>query len=253
MKKKHSLIIGGTRGIGRELVKMLAEEGGIVSVIGKREPAEGDKNVPNTAYWAIDIADKTGLSRALDDIVRRNGKINNLVFLQRYKGKEDAWAGEMETTLTVTKEIIEALSDKFADNGDASIVMASSIFGRFIADGQPLGYHVAKAGLEQMVRYFAVTLGPKGIRVNGVSPFTVLKEESKDFYLRNKELHDLYRKIVPLKRMGTSEDVANVIAFLCGEKASYINGQIITIDGGLSLKWQESLARGLTDDGKRIK
>lgn len=94
-----------------------------------------------------------------------------------------------------------------------------------------------------MVRYYAVTLGPRRIRVNSVSPGTVLKDESKDFYLKNEQLYNLYKGIIPLGRMGTAEEVANVVAFLCSSKASFITGQNIVVDGGLSLIWQETLAR----------
>jgi NAD(P)-dependent dehydrogenase (short-subunit alcohol dehydrogenase family) len=72
-----------------------------------------------------------------------------------------------------------------------------------------------------------------------------LKDESKEFYLNNKPLFELYEDIVPLKRMGTTEDSANVIRFLCSSQASFVTGQSILIDGGLSLQWPESMARGL--------
>ena len=115
-----------------------------------------------------------------------------------------------------------------------------------MGEGQALGYHVAKAGLNQMMRYYAVNLGRKGIRVNAVTPFTFLKEESRDFYMKNQALHDLYRKITPLGRMATAEDSARVIAFLCSPGAGFVNGQNIYVDGGLSLVWPETLARNLS-------
>ncbi|HEX8096589.1 MAG TPA: SDR family oxidoreductase, partial [Pyrinomonadaceae bacterium] len=94
-------------------------------------------------------------------------------------------------------------------------------------------------------RYYAVKLGPRGVRVNCVSPGAVLKDESKDFYLKNERLYNLYRRITPLGRMATSEEIADVVTFLCGPKAAFITGQNIIVDGGLSLGWHESLARGL--------
>jgi NAD(P)-dependent dehydrogenase (short-subunit alcohol dehydrogenase family) len=249
MKAKHSLIVGGTRGIGRALVKTFAEENHVLSVIGRRPPPETDQLIPNVHYWMVDLLDRERLLVVLAEIIGKSGKLNNLIFLQRYRGKEDDWAGEIETTLTATKCVIEHLAEEFDEAGEKSIVIVSSVFGRFVGEGQALSYHVAKAGLDQMIRYYAVALGPRGIRVNGVSPFTFLKEESKDFYLQNKKLYNLYQRIVPLGRMGTAEEIANVILFLCSPKASFITGQNIVVDGGLSLVWQESLARKLTSEG----
>jgi NAD(P)-dependent dehydrogenase (short-subunit alcohol dehydrogenase family) len=225
---------------------MWAKEGCVLSVIGKREPTDSDTNIPQVDYWIFDVSDKQKMFSKLDEIVGKNGKIDSLVLLQRYRGKENDWEGEFETSVTATRNIIEKLEEHFYEEGDKSIVVVSSVIGSFVASGQMLSYHVAKAALEAMVRFYAVELGSKkGIRCNSVSPFTVLKEESCDFYLKNKGLCELYKEIVPLGRMGTAEEVANIIKFLCSADSSFVNGQNIVIDGGLSLIWQESLARNI--------
>jgi len=242
----HSLIIGGTRGMGREVVKLLSAAGHTVSVIGRRDPPDADKTIPNTSYFVADLADTEGLKSTLAKIVKASGKLGYLVFCQRYRGKDDDWKGEFDISLTATKVTVETLQDEFVVDGDKGIVMVSSVFGDYVGEGQAVSYHMGKAGLNQMMRYYAVNLGRKGIRVNGITPFTFLKEESRDFYLNNKPLHDLYCKMVPLGRMSTSEDGAKAIAFLCSSQASFINGQNIYIDGGLSLVWPETLARKLT-------
>lgn len=245
MKRKHTLIVGGTRGTGRALVRTFAALDHVVSVIGRRPPPKSDLQVPHVHYWMVDLLDEKHLSKVLSEIVRTNGKLSSLVFCQRYRGQEDAWNGDFQTSLTTTKNAIEQLADAFDETGDKAIVIVGSVASRFIAEEQPLGYHVAKAGLTQMVRYFAVVLGRKGIRINGVSPSTILKEESKNFYMEHKELLGLYKRIIPLGRMGTAEEISNVIEFLCSRKSSFITGQNIVVDGGLSLQWHESLARKL--------
>jgi NAD(P)-dependent dehydrogenase (short-subunit alcohol dehydrogenase family) len=123
--------------------------------------------------------------------------------------------------------------------------MISSIASRSVADEQDEGYHAAKSGLLGLCRYYAHRLGPREIRVNCVSLGTILKENSKKFFLEQKELHELYCRITPLRRMGTAKEVAEVVGFLLSEKASFITGQEIVVDGGVGLQWQESLARGL--------
>jgi NAD(P)-dependent dehydrogenase (short-subunit alcohol dehydrogenase family) len=102
---------------------------------------------------------------------------------------------------------------------------------------------VAKAGLVQMARYYAVALAPRGIRVNAVSPGVVLKDEARAFYRGKPELLRLYGRIIPGGRMTEASEIAQVAAFLCSPKSSAINGQEIVADAGLSNRWQESLTR----------
>ena len=116
---------------------------------------------------------------------------------------------------------------------------------RLVGEGQPASYHVGKAAANHLMRHAAVNLGRNGIRSNTVTPFTFLKEESCEFYLANDKLMKLYEGIVPLGRMGSAADSANVIAFLCSPEAAYVTGQNIYVDGGLSLVWPETLARKL--------
>jgi len=153
--------------------------------------------------------------------------------------------GEIQVSMTATKSLIDGLTSKFVPEGDKGIVVVSSVFGDYIGEGQPLSYHVGKAGLNHIARFYAVNLGQRKIRVNAVTPFTFLKEESKDFYLNNKELLDLYEEIIPLGRMGSAVDSANAVAFLCSPAASFISGQNLYVDGGLSQVWPETLARKL--------
>ena len=243
----HSIIIGGTRGLGRVVTRQFAARGDVVSVVGRTELPAEDMGAGKIKCYKADIDDKESICSTLDELVMENGEVNYCVFLQRYRGKDDDWEGEFQTTLTATKNIVEHLSPHFSESGDNGLVMVSSVFSQYVGEGQAISYHVAKAGLDQMMRYYALNLGSRNIRVNGISTFTFLKEESREFYLKNKPLIELYESIVPLKRMGTTEDSANVISFLSSGQASFVTGQSILIDGGLSLHWPESLSRRLKE------
>jgi NAD(P)-dependent dehydrogenase (short-subunit alcohol dehydrogenase family) len=216
-----------------------------VSVMGRHEPPKQDRGLSNVKHWIVDLLDDKAAMRVARKVIGTHGPLNYLVFCQRYRGKEDDWTGEMQVSLTATKQIIEALEPRFSPAGDKGIVLVSSVFGERVGEGQALSYHIGKAGINHMARFYAVNLGRKGIRVNAVTPFTFLKDESKDFYLNNKELYALYQEIIPLGRMGTATDSANVVAFLCSPAAAFVNGQNIYVDGGLSLVWPETLARKL--------
>ena len=245
IQQPHTLVIGGTRGIGKAVVRNFACQTHVLSVIGRRLPAQLPAASRQMGQWSVDLSDQGRLAAALSEIVERNGRINNLIFLQRYRGNGDLWRGELEISLTATKAVIERLAGEFRDDESQSIVIIGSNASRFVAEEQPVGYHAVKAALVQMARYYAYTLGPRQIRVNCVTPGTVLKDESRDFYLKNRQLQALYKRITPLGRMGTAEEIADAVAFLCSPKASFITGQDIVVDGGISLPWQEGLARKL--------
>ena len=237
----HILIIGGSRGIGGSYAKAMAAQGYKISVIGKHKPNYDTSDYVDICYWQIDLRDSDMVLSTISRIISKNGILDSLVFFQRYREEGDDWQGEIETSLTATKNIIEALSDKFNKGG--SIVIVSSLASYYIADEQPLSYHIGKAALSQMARFYAFSLGPKKIRVNSLHFGAVLKDESKEFYRKNKELYDIYCRITPLGRMATTEDIVNAIDFLCSEKASFITGQGIVVDGGISIQSHESLAR----------
>ncbi len=243
--KQHSVIVGGTRGIGRELAKKFSNQGHGVSIVGRRGFKPEDKKIPNAYFWMLDVAHQDKITGVFQEIIRQNGKINNLIFSQRFRGESDPWNGELEVSLTATKSIIECVKENFHKSKGGAIVIISSIASQYVANEQPASYHIGKAGLVQLGRYYAVMLGPRGIRVNMISPATIIKEESKKFYQNNQKLVDLYQSIVPLGRMGTSQDIAQLVSFLCSPKSSFITGQNIVVDGGVSLQWHESLARKL--------
>lgn len=216
---KHSLVIGGTRGIGKAIAARLTASDMTVSIVGR-----------STA--------------SATELVTRHGPLSNLIFCQRYRGTEDVWLGELETSLTLTKSLIDLLApSKFALPG--SIVIVSSQIANTVADEQPVGYHVAKAGLENMARFYAVKLGKHGIRVNCVAPGVTLKPENCDYYTRTLEgiaKAKMFDGLYPLGGMTTADDVAEVVWAICYHMPR-VTGAVIPVDGGAHCLNQESVAR----------
>ncbi|MBR9691148.1 SDR family oxidoreductase [Candidatus Woesearchaeota archaeon] len=227
MAKDHTIIVGGTKGTGVVIANAFAKKSNVVSVIGRTKP----KRNLSVDFFELDLEKTENVKKVLKKVIDKNGKVKNLIFTQRYRGNEYSWQGELQVSVNATKEVIEYCTDKFEESG--SIVIISSVASLYIVKEQPLAYHVAKAAQNKMVDYYAARLGEKDIRVNGILPGTIdkgLKEPSKNL-----------KKEVPLKKMVTPAEIANMIKFLCSNDASGLTGQKIVMDGGVSLLGQESL------------
>ena len=138
MKAPHSLIVGGTRGIGRELVDHFVRSGHRVSVIARRPPERKTKR-KGVRYWPVDIRDEDALRSVLTRLTKETGKINHLIFFQRFRGSGDTWRGKIETSLTGTKAVVELLQDIICA-GEKAIVVVSWINPSLIAGDLPIGY-----------------------------------------------------------------------------------------------------------------
>jgi NAD(P)-dependent dehydrogenase (short-subunit alcohol dehydrogenase family) len=188
----------------------------------------------------------TALGHTVTPAVRTSGgdielsakQVDAILFCQRFRGAGDEWMGELKATLTLTKRVCEWASEHMKQG---SIVSMSSVAAVSVEEEQPVGYHVCKAGLNAMMEYYAGTLAP--IRFNSIIPGLTVKPEARAFYDANPELERVYTDITPLGRMGTVEDIANLVDFLISPKSSYLTGQTITLDGGIGLRSHWALAR----------
>jgi NAD(P)-dependent dehydrogenase (short-subunit alcohol dehydrogenase family) len=240
----HALILGGTRGLGRAVVETLGADGYRVCAVARRVPPPADR-LSGVHYVAADLVDPLKAAKAWDDALAWGGPLSALVAVQRFRGEGDPWQGEIETSVRATRDAVEALAPRFA-RGGGSIVLAGSVASHLVAAEQPAGYHVAKAALRQLARYYAVVLGPRRIRVNLVSPAAMVKRDSRATRDVRAREQALLSRVIPLGRAPRANEVAGVVAFLCGPRAALITGQDLVIDGGLSLLAHEGLARRLS-------
>lgn len=238
----HAVVVGGTRGLGRVVVERFLARGCAVSVVSRQRPDDFPDRSDLT-HFPADLERSDSFAGLWREIADANGPIRYLVLSQRFRGQGDPWAGEIQVGLTASRDLIEGFSGHFTDDGDRAIGVVSSVYAEFVGSSQPVGYHVVKGGLNAMVRHYAATLGRRGIRVNAIMPLTYLKQESRIFYEQNEKLMETYRRLVPLGRLGTAEECADALDFLCSTRASFINGQSLFLDGGVSTVWQEEVAK----------
>jgi NAD(P)-dependent dehydrogenase (short-subunit alcohol dehydrogenase family) len=242
MSSGHAVVVGGSRGLGLAVVEKFLARGCTVTVLSRR-PALHHAGHAMVRHVAIDLESDSGVDGVWNTVRELAGPISYLVLCQRFRGEGDPWQGEIQVGLNASRALIEGFKEHFVDSGDRAIGIVSSVYAEFTGSSQPVGYHVVKAGLNGMVRFYAATLGRRGIRVNAIMPLSYIKQESREFYQSKTELLAVYDQFVPLRRMGEANDSANALDFLCSDKAAFINGQNLFVDGGVSVVWPEEVAK----------
>jgi len=230
------LIFGASRGIGRVLADKLASEREDDVYVFARTWEE--RGIPNQKFIKSDFENINEFEDNLSGFCAKVGKINSVIFCQKYRGPEVSWAGEIDVALSSTKIAVETCVQNMTEG--SSVIVIGSNAGHLIAPDQSVAYHASKAALEQMVRYYAVKYGNRKISFNVVSPAITLKPENEKFYEENCDLRRAIEDVIPMGRMCKSSDIVEAVSFFMG--SSFITGQVLAVDGGLSLCTHESIA-----------
>jgi 3-oxoacyl-[acyl-carrier protein] reductase len=223
---KKTLILGGSRGIGSVIKQVLVARGDFVYTASRGDFL--DKN-----HIKVNLPNKIEIDE--------NVRLNYIIFAHRYRGK--CWDEDFDVTVKAIDILINQMENSFCD--EAAIVILGSNAGHFVLNEQSASYHATRAALIGLTKYYAAILGKKGIRCNLVMPTTLIKPENAHFFTETNNIRKLIERITPLCRMGCAQDIANAVDFLCSEKSSFITGQSLFVDGGLSIMGQETIAREL--------
>ncbi|HUY65645.1 MAG TPA: SDR family NAD(P)-dependent oxidoreductase [Acidimicrobiales bacterium] len=235
------VVTGGASGIGRATARRMAEEGAAVAIVdidgdGARDVA---RELDGTAHVA-DVTDAEGLRTAVDAASRSMGGITTM-FNNAGIGNQSPlhdWAPEewdrlVAVNLTGVYLGFRAAVPHIRASGGGCVVSTASISGIRPAAGEA-PYSAAKAGVAAITASAALEYGPQ-IRVNAVSPGMVLTALTEPLLQFLPHERDRFNRSTPLGRIGTPEDVADVVVFLCSPLARFITGQNIVVDGGLTL------------------
>ena len=234
------LITGGSRGIGAECVRKFAKEGNVVSFIyNKSDEAAGElsRQTGATAIKA-DLEDLNALKLAVNAAAAKMGGIDVLVnnagvaLIKLFADVDDAELKKIfDVNLVAATVAAREASKCMVRNHSGKIVNIGSVWGRVGASCEVV-YSASKAGLEGLTKALAKELGPSGITVNCVEPGVIDTDMNSELTEENlKALCDE----TPLCRIGTVADVAEAVLWLTSEKAGFITGQIIGVDGGFAI------------------
>ncbi len=242
---KTAIVTGGSRGIGRACVARLAAEGAKVALVyhSNQQAAEALlaelKSAPGEVRAVqADVRDLQRAHEIVDPLFDEWGHIDVLVnsagivrdgLLGAMTAEQ--WRDVIDTNLGGTFNYCHAVTQPMMMMRRGSIVNLSSTAAEFAARGQ-VNYAASKGGINGLTRALAKELAPRNVRVNAIAPGMIETDMSQ---VVRGIAGDQIKKMIPLKRIGTPEEVAAVAAFLASDDAAYLTGQVLRVDGGLSL------------------
>jgi 3-oxoacyl-[acyl-carrier protein] reductase len=246
---RTAVVTGAARGIGAAEAIRLAKDGANVAVLDLsaeacQETVEDIKTVGSEAIAiACDVSSAQQVTAAFEEVANRFGRVdilvNNAGVLRdnlSFKMSEDDWDTVLDVHLKGSFLCSKAAQKYMVDQEYGKIVMTSSIVA--LGNKGQVNYSSAKAGLQAMARTMALELGRFNINVNAVAPGWIETEMTKEAAERvgmsMEEMKERFASNIPLKRFGKVEDIANVVAFLVSDEASYISGETIYVSGGPS-------------------
>lgn len=237
MTGKIAIITGGTSGIGFETAKKMASEGAIVYAAARKERTFEEMNIK---YHYLDVTNPESCKNLIEDVVAEQGKIDILVAdagitsdALTVKMSDDQFDRVIDVNLKGVFNIVRYCGPFMEKQGWGSIVTVSSVVGEQGNIGQ-INYSASKGAVISMTKTWAKEFSRKGanIRVNSVAPGYIMTQMMNTV---PKDLLDKFAGQTMLKRLGRPEEIANVIAFLASDDASYITGTVISANGGMRL------------------
>jgi 3-oxoacyl-[acyl-carrier protein] reductase len=244
LHKQVAIITGGASGLGRAAAMLFAQEGANV-VIADFQEAAGQAAADAVAqqggsahFVRVDVSERQSVEAMIREVMTRHGRIDILINNAGVtadatlpKMKQEQWDRVIAVNLTGVFLCTQAVVPHMIERGYGRIVNTSSVVGLYGNFGQT-NYAASKGGVIAMTKTWAKELGPKGITCNAVAPGfirTPMTDAVPDKILRTME------EKVPLRQLGEPIDIANAYLYLVSEAGRYLNGAVLSVDGGLTL------------------
>jgi 3-oxoacyl-[acyl-carrier protein] reductase len=245
LREQVALVTGGSRGIGGAIVKAFAAEGARVAFVyrGNKQAADAlAAEVTQAGGTALgiqcDVTRPDEVKACVDRVEKELGPIrilvNNAGVIQDdlfVRLEPEGWNRVLDTNLGGTFHFCHAVAYSMMKQRKGRIINISSVAAEHVNPGQT-NYAASKGAINSFTRALAVELASRNVTVNAIAPGFIETDMSEA--VRNKA-GDLIKKMIPMRRLGQPEDIARMAVFLAGEESSYLTGQVITVDGGLSL------------------
>lgn len=242
LQGKVALVTGAARGIGRSIAERLADDGADLAVCDLNVEWLADTVAAvqakgrRAAAFAADVSQGVAVDAVVDGAIKTLGRVDILVnnagitkdgFLIRMS--EQDWDAVLDVNLKGTFLFSKAVAKSMMRQKSGIIVNIASIIG-LIGNAGQCNYAASKAGVIALTKSMAKELAGRNIRVNAVAPGFIV---SKMTDALTQEVRDQMMAAIPMGRFGVSEDVAKAVAFLASEDASYMTGQVLSVNGGM--------------------
>lgn len=241
-----AIVTGGARGIGRAIAELAAATGADIAIVDILDPLAhetareiAEQTGRRVQAFVGDLAVPTEAARITGEVVDTFGTVKVLFNCIGINPNTDVldisaeeWTKVMAVNVNAQFFMAQAVARHMAEQGGGSIVAIGSNSGFIVDRPQPQAhYNASKAAVHQMIKSLAVELAPKNIRVNAVAPGYVMTELTKRG-MSNPEWLPIWINSTPIGRLGTPEEIANVMLFLASDAASYMTGSVVLVDGG---------------------
>lgn len=240
LSNKKVVVTGGASGIGFEISKQFLQAGAQVTIWDLSQDALSKATLElsqwknKIAVQTVNVGDRTSVAQAASQLDRVDVVVNNAGITKDKsfaKMTPEDWDAVIQVNLTGLFNVTKALLEKMTEPQGKRIINISSVVGLYGNFGQT-NYAAAKAGVIGMTKTWAKELGKKGFCVNAIAPGFI--RTAMTSAMPADVLQQMATK-VPVSRLGETSDIANAVLFLSSDQASYINGTVLSVDGGLTL------------------